>query len=217
MKEIHIPDNAKIIIPARRNSKGLPFKNRTLIHHTLKSIPDNYKDQVYISSDDEFLFEKAMEYQVNFVRRDPELAEDNTSTWDVMNDLVEKGIIKPGNDVIMLYLTYPERTWRDIATAYVFYKQKKAKSLLCKKQLNSTHPFLYLFEKDGYKGEQLVEHDLYRRQDYPNVFEISHFITIFNETELSKLGNNLYNSDTIYYPIRDVIDVDTEKDILKLN
>jgi CMP-N-acetylneuraminic acid synthetase len=118
-------------------------------------------------------------------------------------------------NVIMLYLTYPERTWDDILKAYKFFITNNSKSLLCKKQIKCTHPYLYMLELDNNMGEQIREHNLYRRQDYPKVFEISHFISIFNTNVINELNNNLYNKETIFYPIDDIIDVDTEKDLNK--
>jgi CMP-N-acetylneuraminic acid synthetase len=72
-----------------------------------------------------------------------------------------------------------------------------------------------MLEVDNLMGEQLRPHNLYRRQDYPKVFEISHFIAIFNVDELENLNDNLYNNNTIFYPIKDIIDVDTKNDLDK--
>jgi CMP-N-acetylneuraminic acid synthetase len=70
-----------------------------------------------------------------------------------------------------------------------------------------------MLEVDNMRGKQLIPHNLYRRQDYPKVFEISHFISIFMGFELDNLNSNLYNNDTIFYPIDNIIDVDTQKDL----
>ena len=51
-------------------------------------------------------------------------------------------------------------------------------------------------------GKQLVDHDLYRRQDYPKVFELSHLVTIFDVSELPNLNENIYNDKTIYFPLK---------------
>ena len=69
--------------------------------------------------------------------------------------------------------------------------------------------------ENGLKGEQLIKHDLYRRQDYPNCFEISHFICIFEVSELNNLNKNMYNHDTVFYKIGEVVDVDELTDIEK--
>ena len=65
--------------------------------------------------------------------------------------------------------------------------------------------------------KQVIQHNFYRRQDYPKCFEISHFISIFSKKELKHLNNNLYNKETIFMPIQNFIDVDTSKDLEKFN
>ena len=206
----------KYIIPARRNSKGLPFKNRMLFEYTIKSIPYEFLNSVIISTDDEVIIEKCKSLDLNYIFRDPLLALDETSTKDVIIDLVSMGLLTNEDTCVMLYLTYPERTWDDITKAMSFMEDNQAKSLLCKKHIQGTHPYLFMFDNNNHTGTQLVNHDLYRRQDYPKVFELSHFISIFEVAELFNLNNNLYNKDTIYYPIGDVIDVDTKKDLNKI-
>ena len=202
----------KYVIPARRNSKGLPFKNRKLISYTLNTLPNDVLKDTILTTDDEELLNIGVEYGLNCVKRSPSLALDETSTKEVLLDLEYQKLIDSDDIVVMLYLTYPERNWIDIEKTIDFYIKNNGKSLLCKKEIKGTHPYLYMLELDNMKGKQLTDHDLYRRQDYPKVFEISHFISIFNVDELEKLNNNLYNNDTIFYPINDKIDIDTEND-----
>lgn len=210
-------ENYKIIIPARRNSKGLPFKNRKLIFDTLNSIPKSYYDHLIISTDDEVIIDLCEKMNIKYDVRQPQLADDFASMKDVIRDVFKHfDDIEPDTNVIMLYLTYPERTWEDINNAFNFFIDSNSKSMLCRKEITSTHPYLYMYELPENKGKQLVEHNLYRRQDYPKVFEISHFITIFKADELENLNLNLYNKNTIFYPIENKIDVDTENDLTNL-
>jgi CMP-N,N'-diacetyllegionaminic acid synthase len=203
----------KLLIPARRNSKGLPFKNRLLFEHTISTIPTEYFKNLLVSTDDEVLIEKCKSLGLNVSVRPDNLALDETSTKEVIQYHIDNNDISLDDTVIMLYLTYPERTWSDIQDAYIFFTENEAKSLLCKKDIKSTHPYLYMFELDNNKGSQLVKHNLYRRQDYPPVFEISHYVCIFNVNEFTKLNNNLYNDDTFFFKIDDVVDVDTKVDL----
>jgi CMP-N-acetylneuraminic acid synthetase len=203
----------KLLIPARRNSKGLPFKNRLLFEHTISTIPTEYFKNLLVSTDDEILIEKCKSLGLNVSVRPDNLALDETSTKEVIQYHIDNNDISLDDTVIMLYLTYPERTWSDIQDAHIFFTENKAKSLLCKKDIKSTHPYLYMFELDNNKGSQLVKHNLYRRQDYPPVFEISHYVCIFNVNEFAKLNNNLYNDDTFFFKIDDVVDVDTKVDL----
>ncbi len=202
-----------IVIPARKGSKGVPFKNRLLIEQTLRTIPSKYKDNVYIYSDDEFIIDKYKNYK--HVPRPPKYSGDKTSTKDTMLSFFNSLGVTKGN-CIMLYVVYPTRKWGDVVKSYEYFIDNEAKSLLCKKPYDGIHPYLLMVE-DGINGKQITPHNLYRRQDYPKVFELTHYVTIFNIEELPKLNNNLYNEDTIYFTINndDIIDIDTKKDVLK--
>ena len=202
----------RIIIPARSGSKGLPFKNRKLFKYTADIIPDIMKHKTYVTTDDEEIMVMAKEAGLKTVFRPREISRDETSIKEVMRYTLEKLEVK-NETVIMLYLTYPERTWQDINNAMSIFKCNDISSLLCKKSLE-TSPFLMLKGEPGNRGSQLFYHDLYRRQDYPECFEISHFITMFNSSELDKLNNNLYNNDTYFMEIsNNTIDVDEKKDL----
>ena len=203
----------KIIIPARRDTKGLPFKNRKLLDYTIAKIPKDFIKNAYVTTDDEVILEKAINKGLGGIKRRKELAEDTTSVKDVMIDVVKQLHLKETEIIVMLYLTYPQRSWQEIKSAFNFLKKHNAKSLLCKKELKVS-PYLCMIE-NGLKGKQVTEHDLYRRQDYPNCFEISHFICIFKVSELNNLNNNMYNHNTIFYKIGEVIDIDRLTDMEK--
>ena len=204
-----------VIIPARRNSKGFPFKNRRLIEFSAsaaRGVVDEGK--IYITTDDEEIMKRYENEssRINVINRPQELGEDNTSMKDVLLHAIAQ--IKPSDDtlIVVLYPTYPERESVDIQLAISFFKKNKAKSLLCRKQHVGIHPFLLMFPTDNYGGKQIVNHNLYRRQDYPPVFEISHFMIIMRVSELEHLNLNLYNQDTVFYAIDNVVDVDAESD-----
>ena len=207
----------KIVIPARRGSKGVPFKNRILLEHTLNIIPDSLKSDVIISTDDDFIIEKAKEYKVKAVRRSDKLSSDEASVKDVLINLIKNENISCQQTIIMLYLTYPERTWEEVESILSFFNDNDAKSVLCKKEVK-THPHMCMFEAaDGLRGEQVVRHNLYRRQDYPKCFEISHYMCAIKASEVNNLNKNLYNEDTFFYQIEDKIDIDYKKDLEAYN
>ena len=204
----------KIIIPARKDSKGLPFKNRKLFKYTADIVPDHLKKYTYVNTDDCEIINMAEAYGFNVWFRKDELGFDTTSTKEVIVDMMDN--FETSDIFVMLYLTYPERTWEDVMTAYEMFCVNNVKSLLCKKEIE-TSPFLMLKEESDNRGSQLFHHDLYRRQDYPKCFEISHYISIFMKTTINNLNNNMYNIDTIYMEIpNDTIDVDTQKDLDRL-
>lgn len=201
-----------LLIPARRNSKGLPFKNRMLLPLTLSIIPTEYKKNILISTDDEHIIEFCKNENIAFLKRTKRNSQDISSTKSVVEEVAPN--IKTKN-LILLYLTYPERTWQDICSAIGFFEKSANGSMLCSKKVK-TSPYL-MMHKDGIRGRQIVQHNLYRRQDYPECFEISHYIGIFNKKIVDLLNNNMYNNDTVFFSIDDVIDVDTPKDLEDYN
>lgn len=194
------------VIPARKGSKGLPLKNRMLFKHTLDMIPESEYDNVILSTDDELIGE--MGYMLNVHFRKPVLSDDYASMKDVLLNIIDEMKIQDGDVVVLLYLTYPQRTWGEVQRALEIFKQSESSSFLCKKDVQ-THPYLCIYGT----GEQVVEHDLYRRQDYPRCYEISHYIAISYAGEVKNLKKNLYDDGTYFYHIDNVIDVDTPEDL----
>lgn len=192
------------VIPARAGSKGLPKKNQMLFKHTFGKIPSNYWSNVIVTTDDEEI--KKMAEGVKVVHRPEELANDTANIRDVLIHASDG--MRDEDIIVMLYLTYPERTFEEVKCALKFFMEYKCCSLLCRKE-TKTHPYMCVYES----GKQVVRHDQYRRQDYPKCYEISHYIAICKVKELKNLNKNLYNIDTFYYDIQDVIDVDTQEDL----
>jgi len=194
-----------ILIPARMGSKGLPGKNRILFDHTAKIIPKNLISKTYVSTNDDVIKDKAQHYGFNIAYRPEALSEDETSMKDVVIDFIKANNIN--DKILLLYLTYPQRTWQDVENAIREMEESKSRSLLCAFECE-THPFLTMYETQHNKGTQVVKHDLYRRQDYPKCFEISHFISIFYADYLINLNRNLYNEDTHFMKCEKKIDID---------
>ena len=202
------------IIPARKGSRGLPLKNRKLLQSTLNIFPEDMKKSVILSTNDQEILKKCREQNILALKRPEKLSGDLSSTKEVLTEIIYQQNIKDSDNIVMLYLTYPQRTLRDVELALQFFNDSDASSMLCSKKANS-HPYLCMFKNEGNKGRQVVKHDLYRRQDYPECFELSHFICIFKVSELNRLNNNLYNENTIYYPIENIVDIDTPSDYMK--
>lgn len=180
------------------------------MEYTFNMLPCSGND-VIVTSDDPVILKAAEDRSYRTVKRAKELSNDTASVKDVLLDVIDKRILEKNEIIIMLYLTYPERIWRDVECALRFFKKRKARSLLCKQEIK-THPFLCAYEQPGDKGKQIVKHNLYRRQDYPKVFEISHYIFISYVGEIKKLNKNLYNKNTVFYEIDKALDIDYEND-----
>ena len=194
-----------ILIPARMGSKGLPGKNRILFDYTAKIIPKNLVSKTYVSTNDDVIKDKAQHYGFNIAHRSEDLSKDETSMKDVVMDFTKTN--KVNDKILLLYLTYPQRTWQDVNNAIKEMEESESKSLLCAFECES-HPFLAIYDTQNNKGTQVVKHDLYRRQDYPTCLEISHLVSIFYSNDLINLNSNLYNEDTHFMKCEKKIDID---------
>lgn len=207
----------KILIPARKGSKGLPFKNRKLFKYTADSIPISLYDSVYVLTDDEEICKISKEYDFNIIDRPRKVSNDIASTKLLMEYAIESIGFEKDEMIVLLYLTYPDRTWSEVENAVGVFLRSGIASLLCKKEIDNS-PFLMLKEEDNNRGSQLFYHNLYRRQDYPKCFELSHYIVIFKPSVLDMLNENLYNRDTFFLKVdKYIIDIDSKKDLDLLN
>lgn len=202
------------IIPARRDSKGVPHKNRELVPNTIQTIPKECHHQIILTTNDKKIIENIKETQIKIRERPEHLATDTTPMKDVIVDIVESFALKPSDTVVVLYPTYPDRTFNDILSALHFYKKYSLDSMLCKKNIK-THPYLCMVSTDNLFAKPLIEHQLYRRQDYPDCFEICHFVTILRVGALERLNNQLMYDKTGFYKIEDKLNVDYLKDYEK--
>lgn len=201
----------KIIIPARAGSKGWPRKNVSLFDYTAGIVPQQYKKLVTVTTDDPQICGLSETYKFKIHQRSHELAEDHTDTKSTLVDALKNNSLKKDDIIIMLYLTYPGRQWGDVESMYNTFVSNQYKSMLCKQPVK-THPYLVMYEKPDMCGELVVDHKMYQRQQYPECFEISHYICMFRYGELKKLNKNMYNTDTRFYNIDRCIDVDSETD-----
>lgn len=202
---------SNIIIPARSGSKGWPGKNIRLFDYTAQIIPREYQNSVVVTTDDQTIAGMAEQYNFEVHERSPELSNDIADTRSVIKDVLRNRRNKPNDTNIMLYLTYPERTWSDVSSMYNMFISSGARSMLCRQQ-PKTHPCLMMLDTGNGTGTQVIQHELYQRQQYPECFEISHYVCMFKYNELDKLNKNMYNNNTRYYSIDRVVDIDSEQD-----
>jgi len=166
-----------------------------------------------LSTDDMWIQNQVTQFEIKIRQRPPGIANDMTPMRAVLLDIIEHYKIEEDSNIMTLYPTYPERNYDDICKFIDFYYENNLNSALCKKNIK-THPYMCLIEK-GIYSKTLIDHKLYRRQDYPKCFEISHFICASKASEVEKLNNQLFNNSTGFYSISDKIDVDHKADLNK--
>ena len=205
------------LIPARKGSKGMPLKNRKLFEYTAKIFPAECKDRVYVSTDDEAIKAMAQEAGINFINRPADIGRDETSMKEVLKHFIKSKQIPGHATIILLYLTYPERTWTDIETIYQYFKDRPEKSLVCCEEVGE-HPYLCFHEKDNDKASLLVDHKFYRRQDYPKCVRLSMFVACYETTVIDQLHDLMFEEDSIFYKLsQHKVDVDYLEQFLEVN
>ena len=106
--------NTFFVIPARRNSKGFPFKNRKLLDYTIKEIPIELHGKTIVSTDDEEIIERLSSTSIKVLKRDKKLCLDDVNIRNVMIDVVDQFDMNSNDTIVMLYLTSPGRKFSDV-------------------------------------------------------------------------------------------------------
>ena len=209
--------NCYLLIPARMGSKGFPLKNRELLKYTLDIIPEDMKSRAFVSTDDPQIKNMAFNSGVGVIDRPESLAQDETSMKDVLKHFIDIQKITCKEDVILLYLTYPERKWEDVEKIYGVFNKADEKSLVCCEQVEE-HPYLCFHEKDNNKAELLVDHKFYRRQDYPSCVRLSMFVSCYNTEIVDNLHDLMFEEQTYFYKLENhKIDVDYLEQYLNIS
>lgn len=206
-------DKTVFLIPARAGSKGFPHKNRKLFMETVNTIPKELRDKVYVSTDDVYIQAQCPAEKINIIYRPEELATDDASLKPVIQHFLKEKKIPNDYTVILLFLTYPERTWDDIVKIYSHFLESNNSSLICCEEVQE-HPYLcFEFDKKDNTGKLVVEHNLYRRQDYPKCVRQSMFFACYKVSSVKNLHDLLFEKNTLFYKLDEKkIDIDYKID-----
>jgi len=209
-----------VIIPARKNSKGLKNKNRMLFENTAEFVKKiSFFNQVIVASDDKQIEKKTKKNNFIFYKRSKKNAMDNSSIKSLMEEVVQKKKLKKNTVVWLLYLTLPIKKINDFKKAYGLTKKNHFLSLISFRKV-LTHPFdCWIIKK---KLKKFIKNDICRRQDKPQMYEHHHYLCAFRVNELKKLNSELINENTIPIIMKEdnnFLEIDTKqnyKDYLKI-
>jgi len=133
------------IIPARKNSKRLPDKNirnlcgKPMITYTIEEAKKSkYLEKIIISSDDDRMEKIAEKYNVDFLFRPKELAQDSTPTIDVVKHVVKKledEINYIPEIIVLLQPSSPLRIVEDINNGILMYTKNNFDSVVSVKEV----------------------------------------------------------------------------------
>lgn len=119
------------IIPARAGSKGLKNKNiidingKPLITYTIEAAQkSNLFDKIIVTTDSIEYAKIASRYRVEIIIRDSELAKDDSSTYVVLEDVINKYKDFEFDYFVLLQPTSPLRNYKNIIEAIELFEEK---------------------------------------------------------------------------------------------
>ena len=210
------------IITARGGSKGVPKKNikllngKPVIAYTIvESIKSNFIKETYVTTEDKEIADISQEYGAKVIERPEELAQDNSTSVDVV--LHSLDYLENNNDLpdffVLLQPTSPLRTKEDIENATKLFIENECDALISVSQLD--HSSMMSFEiQNTFLTPNCNEKFLNkRRQELPKFYRPNGAIYITTPDSLRK--NKTFNpKKTMPYimPQERSVDLDTEFD-----
>lgn len=218
-------DNYTAIIPARGGSKGIVNKNlidcfsKPLVHWTLISAIKAGIPRIILSSDSTDILESCEEFiNVELILRPKELAQDETSTEEVIAYLIQSLKIKTEN-IILLQPTSPCRDYINIVDSIkLFENDLKSTSLISVQKGNNKILKSFLLNDENYAlGIHNNSFPFQRRQELPEVFDSNGAIYIAKTKKFMKLNSFFCLNATQLFnmSLNDSIDIDNFEDLKK--
>lgn len=213
------------VIPARSGSKGLPDKNikllngKPLIAYTIEAAKmSGYFDCIHVSTESGVYAEIARSYgaEVPFLR-DAKLALDNSSSWDVVREVLNR-YRKNGdvfNRIMLLQPTSPLRDSNDIQNTFSLMNEKKAKVIVGVCEMDHSPLWCNTLPKDGSMNGFQTKEFLIPRQNIPVYYRINGAIYLLDVDYFINNGE-LYGPYSYAYimPKERSVDIDDLFDFL---
>lgn len=217
------------IIPARSGSKGVVDKNirllagKPLIAHTIQqAIDTGVFDEIHVSTDSQKYLDIAKEWGASdtFVRPE-DLAEDTSSTWDVVEYVIKKYYSRKivFDYVVVLQPTSPLRYPEDILNTInlAFTKEKGVAVSVCEVDHSPLWTSRINDENELYDLENSV--DLIPRQQLEKYYRLNGAIYVTdveNFLDNRNAKRHLYSDGCYAYvmPQQRSIDIDSDMDFL---
>ncbi len=226
-KYIRKKERILAIIPARSGSKGLKDKNikelngKPLLTYSLGAAFDSELfDTVHVSTDSQVYAEMAKSFGADqpFLR-DQQNAEDFSSSWDVVREVLMKykAMGKEFDVCVLLQPTSPMRTADDITSAYKLFEKRGAKSLTSVTEVD--HPVQWCFKLDescSMKDFASSPFKDCRRQELEKHYRENGAIYIVRTEDIVNPSFDFYSDQCVAYVMDRgcSIDIDTLQDFV---
>jgi CMP-N,N'-diacetyllegionaminic acid synthase len=210
------------IIPARLGSKRLPKKNikmllgKPLLAYTIDSVKNSHHVNRYIvSTEDKEIAHISDTYGAEVLMRPIELAQDASSTDDVILNVLEQlnrtDHYTP-DIIVLLQPTSPLRRTEDIDSAINTFLSDSGESLISVTEFDHTPYWAFRIEK-GFLKSEFTQKKLKRSQELPTLYRPNGSIFIIKTSTFLK-NRSFYTNHIIPYimPRDRSIDIDDELD-----
>jgi CMP-N-acetylneuraminic acid synthetase len=207
------------IIPARKNSIGLPFKNRKFFDKKFNFLKKmNFFNDIIVSTNDDVLIKKCIKREITFITRSEKLSGSKVPIKSVFIDIIKKFNFSKNDILWLFYIPLVFNSTSDIKKAKNLIEINKVKSI-CGFTEVKTHPFNTWQIKKNYI-KKFYNNDVFRRQDLPKLFEHHHHICAFDTSKIKDLNSELIGKFTYPFILSEssknkIIELDTKDDYLK--
>lgn len=202
--------NFKILIPARKEKDGVNL-NRRNFDSTISVIPSNIRRYVTVATNDFNIMKKCNSYGVKYIELPEKYSKKSTPIKSIAYHYLKTIKTNPNDIILVLKLDYLERSMDEIKGFLQYFNDKNCSSLLCKKDWKGKDFKKTMVDIGNGKAVHLKNSKPDKKDD---LIEISYYMVAFKSKELGGLNSNMYNKDTIFYPLdydRKIIYKDVEK------
>lgn len=216
-----------ILICARKGSKGIKNKNLKrvgkiqLFIHSIKIAKKLQKKyEIFVSSDSKKIIDLSKKENVKTILRSSKLSNDKTPeilVWkDALKKFKKKFLYLP-KKIIILPPTSPLRKLNDIKKCIKKYQTNKYNLVITGYKSNH-NPYFNMVKKHRNYVKILLNKGIHRRQDAPDVYNISTVCYIINTKYLEKTSN-IFNKSVgmVEIPQARAIDIDDKLDLFIAN
>lgn len=177
-------NNKKVyaVIPVRGGSKGIPKKNLykieglSLLERTIILAKKcSYIDRVFVSTDDQEMYDISKKYEVNTPRLRPShLATDTAKTVDVVLDLMDELSIEDSY-IILLQVTSPLRKSDDFENLFKIFEENinNCDAIVSLTEFDDPHPNKIQKIENGFVKSYLGVESMVPRQELPKVYRLN--------------------------------------------
>jgi N-acylneuraminate cytidylyltransferase len=188
-------ENILVVIPARGGSKGIhmknikPLHNKPLLQYTIELALKLFnKNQIVVSTENDLIRKVAEKCGIEVPELRPEhLAQDNSSTYDVLIDIITR--LKPKDNpyqyLLLLQPTSPFRLTKHIKQAIELYDDSL--DMIVGVKETKSNPYYNLFEENENEFLSLSKpKEIVGRQYAPKVYEYNGAIYLMSISSLKK-------------------------------